>query len=178
MMRRVTEGPISAGRRWNEVRGRTVLRDDDAAKRFPDQSARGAGRAGASLYEGGFPPRETKLRRRDPAQEGPWNIKVAKPSGLAEGNWGRGSFGSRTEQGTGSLDRRDGKRRLSWCARIEDGFLGLRAERSGHEHRQILRSAQWGLAAMPGPISFGATSRPGLHSFGLSRIQRQGRDGR
>jgi hypothetical protein len=25
----------------------------------------------------------------------------------------------------------------------------------GYEHRQILRSAQWGLAAMPAPISFG-----------------------
>jgi len=28
----------------------------------------------------------------------------------------------------------------------------------GHEHRQILRSAQWGLAAMPAPISFGPSA--------------------
>jgi hypothetical protein len=27
----------------------------------------------------------------------------------------------------------------------------------GYEHRHILRSAQWGLAAMPAPISFGAS---------------------
>ena len=84
----MTEVPISAGRRWNEVRSRTVLRGDDAANGFPDQSARGAGRVGASLYEGGFPPRETRPRGRDPTQEGPLNIKVAEAFGPCGGELG------------------------------------------------------------------------------------------
>jgi hypothetical protein len=40
-----------------DARART--KTDDAANGFPDQSARGAGSAGASFDEGGFPPRET-----------------------------------------------------------------------------------------------------------------------
>jgi hypothetical protein len=84
----VTEAPISAGRRWNEVRSRTARKGDDAANGFPDQSARGAGRAGTSVCEGGFPPRETKPRERDPAQEGPWNIEVAEAFGPSGGELG------------------------------------------------------------------------------------------
>jgi hypothetical protein len=39
---------------------------------------------------------------------------------------------------------------------------GLRVFRGpGYEYRQILRSAQWGLAAMPAPISFGPRRKAG-----------------
>ena len=51
---------------------------------------------------------------------------------------------------------------------------GLRVFRGpGYEHRQILRSAQWGLAAMPAPISFQASRCAGClqRSSPLSRLR-------
>jgi serine/threonine-protein kinase len=64
------------------------LRGDDAANGFPDQSARGAGRAGARFCEGGFPPRETGRVEGTQPKKGRGTSRSLKPSGRSGGELG------------------------------------------------------------------------------------------
>ena len=75
------------------------------------------------------PGRQSRVEGTQP-KKGRGTSRSRTPSGHAEGNWGERLSRELNRTRNRVLDRRDGKRRLSWCARIEDGFLGLRAERS------------------------------------------------
>lgn len=148
--RQVTKGPISAGRQCQALRSGSGASRDEA----PEESS--------SLARRGFRWSSDRWKRSGTqewlTQEGPWNIgrfwlsgqagRVERPVILrVAGRVGR--FGSSQEgvvwwEATPELVSQDRER-----VRLAFGL-----SRPGYEHRQILRSAQWGLAAMPAPISF------------------------
>jgi hypothetical protein len=106
---------------------------------------------------------ESKAGRQEGStQEGPQNIgrfwpgasvSIARPDGSKEtvilrvvasvGQSGSSQEGAVRSEATPELVSQDRER-----VRLAFGLSG-----PGYEHRQILRSAQWGLAAMPAPIS-------------------------
>jgi hypothetical protein len=94
------------------------------------------------------------------------DLRIGSSIGRPDGTKDKRTFGRRSQversgssqegaaswEATPELVSQD-RERVHWGLRV---FRG-----PGYEYRQILRSAQWGLAAMPAPISFGQRENPG-----------------
>ena len=165
-VRQVTKGPISAGRHCRSSSG-----SGSGASR-----EEGAGRGNCLSRDAALGDLFGGVRKRSGtqerfSQEGPWNIGRFWPgtsvlSAGPDGSKQQRTFGPRTGVGKSGSSHEGVVR---WDATPElvsqdrervFGAFGLPGP--GYEHRHILRSAQWGLAAMPAPISYERGARQSL----------------
>jgi hypothetical protein len=126
---------------------------------FGRAKARPQGRCQRRRAEG-QPRRSQACPQGWPAAAAPQGAERATAEPFSAGGFPQGGRPAKRGKELPTRKRRLNRtRRLSWCARIVRWTRVPKDPRPDSEDRQIQDSAQWGLAAMPAPISRGNGGR-------------------